>query len=284
MLTKDEKKYLAKISASKRASVKPFDPKAKETGDLIVKKIEEKLPTARVLFMGATALRIAGQDDIDIYVLAKQKNFDKYLPTLKKLFGKPKHTHKTFVEWKFEENSYPVELYLTEPPQKHIKIYEILKSNQKLLKEYENLKLSFDGKSYKDYQKAKYEFYHEVASSAYNRILPTDAKDFLGKEIEVVMDRPLGSKHPKHRFVYEANYGYIPNTKSPDGEELDAYYLGVNKPLKKTKGICIAIIHRTDDDDDKLVIVPKGTELTDEEIYEQTKFQEQWFKHAIIRK
>lgn len=41
-------------------------------------------------------------------------------------------------------------------------------------------------------------------------------KDFLGKEVEVAIDRPLGTTHPKPRFVYEVNYGYIPNTKSPD--------------------------------------------------------------------
>ncbi len=112
----------------------------------------------------------------------------------------------------------------------------------------------------------------------------SQAKNFLGKEVEVIIDRPLGSKHPKHDFEYKSNYGYIPNTISPDGEELDAYYLGTNKPLKKARGICIAIIHRTNDDDDKLVIVPKEIKISDKEIEEQTKFQEQWFKHEIIRK
>jgi len=114
--------------------------------------------------------------------------------------------------------------------------------------------------------------------------MPTNAKDFLGKEVEVVIDRPLGSKHPKHDFIYEANYGHIPNTKSPDNEELDAYYLGIEKPIKKAKGLCIAIIHRTNDNDDKLIVVPKGIKLSDEEIEKQTKFQEKWFKHIIIRK
>jgi inorganic pyrophosphatase len=111
----------------------------------------------------------------------------------------------------------------------------------------------------------------------------TNAKDFLGKEVEVVMDRPLGSKHPKHGFEYEANYGYVPNTISPDGEELDVYFLGTDKPLKKAKGICVAIIHRTNDNDDKLVVVPNGVELTDDQIDKQTKFQEQWFEHEIVR-
>jgi len=112
----------------------------------------------------------------------------------------------------------------------------------------------------------------------------TNAKDFLGKEVEVIIDRPIGSKHPKHGFVYEANYGYIPNTKSPDGEELDTYYLGVDEPIKKAKGTCIAIVHRTNDDDDKLIVAPEGIELTDEEINKQIEFQEQWFEHEIIRK
>lgn len=112
----------------------------------------------------------------------------------------------------------------------------------------------------------------------------TNAKDFLGKKVEVIIDRPLGSKHPKHGFKYEVNYGYISNTISPDGEELDAYYIGINEPLKKASGICIAIIHRTNDNDDKLIVVPEGTELTDKEIEKLTNFQEQWFEHKIISK
>ena len=111
-----------------------------------------------------------------------------------------------------------------------------------------------------------------------------NTKDYLGKEVEVVIDRPLKSKHPEHGFVYQANYGFIPNTLSPDGGELDAYYLGVNKPIKKARGICIAVIHRTNDDDDKLVVVPKGTKLSEEEIEKQIEFQEKWFKHKIVRK
>ena len=56
-------------------------------------------------------------------------------------------------------------------------------------------------------------------------------KHYLGKEVTVKIDRPLGTKHPKHGFIYQCNYGYIPNTISGDGEELDAYVLGVHKPL-----------------------------------------------------
>ncbi len=65
------------------------------------------------------------------------------------------------------------------------------------------------------------------------------------------MDRPMGSKHPIHRIVYPVNYGYVPGALSEDGEELDAFVLGVSKPIQKFKGVCIAVIHRTNDRDDK---------------------------------
>lgn len=111
----------------------------------------------------------------------------------------------------------------------------------------------------------------------------TTSKDYLNKNVHVVMDRPLGSKHPKHGFEYLTNYGYIPNTTSGDGEELDAYVLGVNTPLKEFQGTCIAVIHRTDDDDDKLIVVPDGTNLTNDEIDKMVEYQEKWFQHIILR-
>ncbi len=109
------------------------------------------------------------------------------------------------------------------------------------------------------------------------------AKQFLGKEVEVIFDRPLGSKHPKHGFTYEVNYGYLENVKAPDGEDLDAYYLGTNQPLQKVTGIVKAIVHRLDNDDDKLVVMPKNISMNDDEISRSVHFQEQWFKHQILR-
>ena len=91
-------------------------------------------------------------------------------------------------------------------------------------------------------------------------------REYLGKIVEVKIDRPLGSKHPKHGFIYQVNYGYIPNTISGDGEELDVYVLGEHEPIEKFKGEVIAIIHRTNDDDDKLIVMEKGRNYTDDQI------------------
>ena len=109
------------------------------------------------------------------------------------------------------------------------------------------------------------------------------AKEFLGRDVQVVFDRPLGSKHPKHGFVYEVNYGYIPGVMAADGEELDAYFLGTEESLDNADGTVVAIIHRENDDDDKLVVMPKGENMTDEEIMQKVAFQEQFFKSIVIR-
>ena len=107
--------------------------------------------------------------------------------------------------------------------------------------------------------------------------------EYLNKIWKIKIDRPMGSKHPKHGFIYPVNYGYVPNTISGDSEELDAYVLGIYEPLETFTGKCIAIIHRTNDNDDKLIIVPESKTFTDEEIKVLTDFQEQYFTSIILR-
>lgn len=112
----------------------------------------------------------------------------------------------------------------------------------------------------------------------------TNAKDYLGRIVDITIDRPLHSNHPKHRWSYQLNYGFVPNTLSPDGEELDAYVIGINEPIEKFSGVCIAVIHRVNDSDDKLVVVTNDkADITDEEIRIATNFQEQFFQSILIR-
>lgn len=108
-------------------------------------------------------------------------------------------------------------------------------------------------------------------------------KDYIGKMLNVIIDRPFGSKHPKHGFIYPVNYGYLPNTVSGDNEEIDCYVLGVFEPINEFYGKCIAVLHRTNDDDDKLIITD-GKNYSDDAINALVEFQERYFKHIIIRK
>lgn len=79
------------------------------------------------------------------------------------------------------------------------------------------------------------------------------------------------------------NYGYVPNTISADGEELDAYLIGEFEPVTSSKGKVIAIIHRTNDDDDKLIVSKNGNDYSDDAIRTLTEFQERYFDSIIIR-
>ena len=108
-------------------------------------------------------------------------------------------------------------------------------------------------------------------------------KEYLGKELNIVIDRELGSKHPEYGFIYPVNYGYVPGTVSGDGEELDCYLLGVFEPVKTYKGKCIAIVHRLNDDDDKMIVVPENKEYSDDAINALIEFQERYFEHIIVR-
>lgn len=104
----------------------------------------------------------------------------------------------------------------------------------------------------------------------------------IGQTVTVKVDRPLGSRHPRHAdILYSVNYGFIPGIMAPDGEEQDAYILGVSEPVEEFTGKVIAIIHRWDDCEEKWVVVPEGLYLTEEEIMEQVAFQEQYFETAI---
>ena len=109
-----------------------------------------------------------------------------------------------------------------------------------------------------------------------------DTKEYLNKTVTIKIDRPMSSRHPKHGFFYPINYGFVPNTTSGDGEELDAYLLGVFEPVETYTGKCIAIIHRTDDNDDKLIIIPKDKSYTLDQIRALTEFQERFFESGII--
>ncbi|MDD3224134.1 MAG: inorganic pyrophosphatase [Clostridium sp.] len=104
----------------------------------------------------------------------------------------------------------------------------------------------------------------------------------MNKIVKVVIDRPLGSYHPNHKDIYYfVNYGYIPGIIAPDGEEQDAYVLGINKAIKEFIGEVVAIIHRNDDVEEKWVVVPQGMKITKVEIQKQIHFQEQYFDTSI---
>lgn len=104
----------------------------------------------------------------------------------------------------------------------------------------------------------------------------------IGKSVKVIVDRPLGTYHPKHPDIYyTVNYGYIEGVIAADGEEQDAYILGVDVPIKEFCGKVIAMIHRVDDVEEKWVVAPTGAFFSKDEIMQQVNFQERFFETEI---
>ena len=109
-------------------------------------------------------------------------------------------------------------------------------------------------------------------------------KKIIGTIVSGVVDRPLGSHHPKHtHIIYPINYGYVEGVLGGDGEEQDAYILGTDKPIDRFIGKVIAIYHRLNDNEDKWIVALDDKKYTDEEILAAINFQEQYFKGELIR-
>lgn len=162
----------------------------------------------------------------------------------------------------------------------YILFRDYLNQHADTAKAYESLKLSLAEAAPVDagreqYLQGKKDFIAAVLRKAL-------ATSFLGQIVEIKIDRPLGSAHPKHPdLIYPVNYGFIPGVFGGDGEEMDVYLLGVDGPVFKSSAQIIAVVHRLDDEEDKLVGAPVGTHFTKAEIEKSVAFQEQYFKTEV---
>lgn len=130
------------------------------------------------------------------------------------------------------------------------------------------------------FRRIKYDIMEEIKIKF--RFFVERKDDMIGKIVRVTVDRPLGSYHPKHKdMYYPINYGYIEGIIAPDGEEQDAYILGIDEAVQEFVGEVIAVIHRKDDVEEKWVVAPKGEKYSAEEIMEQVSFTEQYFESEV---
>lgn len=108
-------------------------------------------------------------------------------------------------------------------------------------------------------------------------------RKFMGKTVDVIIDRPIGFVHHTKGITlhYTVNYGYLPGVTGGDGEEQDVYVLGVDTPLQRFTGRIIGAIRRRDDNEDKLVAAPEGTVIHQNQIAEAVHFVEKYFDSKV---
>ncbi len=166
MLSEAQAKYLLTIPDDKTVTIYPFTLELEAIAEELVTTAQKAVPDLLVRHMGASALGLSGQGDLDIYILCSQDQFDSHLPALIEVFGEPTKRGETSIKWAFEKNGFPVELYLTDPSseamQEQMKVFELLRDNEDLRKEYELLKEQMNGRSFRGYQTVKYEFYNRI--------------------------------------------------------------------------------------------------------------------------
>lgn len=162
----------------------------------------------------------------------------------------------------------------------YINFRDYLNKTPSAAKEYEELKVSLARQvpidsSREKYLKGKHDFIVYTLRKAL-------VKSYLGKTVNLSIDRPIGSIHPEHDdIIYPINYGFIPKVLGGDGEELDVYLLGVDVPVREYTARIIGIVHRRNDIEDKLVAAPEGICFTSEEIMKAVRFQEQYYDSEI---
>ena len=164
MLSPDEQNYLDHLLPEKAEEIiviKPYDPGLENIANDVIQEIHATIPDANIRFMGASELGISGQNDIDVYVLGSSGRLGGWILKLNELFGE-----QIKGKWQFNRDGFEISIYAADPEsptqKKQIEVFEKLKGNKSILKDYEKLKESMNGKTYKDYQIAKYEFYHAL--------------------------------------------------------------------------------------------------------------------------
>lgn len=162
----------------------------------------------------------------------------------------------------------------------YINFRDYLNSTPAVAKAYEDLKVLLAKQAPVDNGREKYlRGKHDFIVYTLRKALVYSYRE---KMVDVVIDRPIGSVHPKYEdMIYPLNYGFIPNVFGGDDEELDVYLMGVNVPVKEYKAKVIAIVHRHNDVEDKLVAAPEGMSFTKMEIEDAVRFQEQYFESEI---
>lgn len=163
----------------------------------------------------------------------------------------------------------------------YINFRDYLNKNPDIAKEYEDLKVSLAADAPKDRGREKYlKGKHDFIVYTLRKAL---VKSYLGKTVDIKIDRPIGYVHQKEKYslTYPINYGYIPGVLGGDGEELDVYLMGVDKPVSEYKVKIIGIVHRENDVEDKLIAAPENMNFNQAQIAEAIHFQEKYYKTHV---
>lgn len=160
-----QEKYLSYFPDDKVVEIKPYDSRVRLVAEGIIETLKNALPEVHVHFGGGAALGIAGQNDIDIEMLSHPDKFAELTPIITGLYGEPARKGSS-VKWEFNKSGFDVELALVDEHSPYvaerIRIFEILSQDEKLRREYEQMKLPYGTVNFKEYMRKKYDFFNRL--------------------------------------------------------------------------------------------------------------------------
>ena len=166
MLTEQQEKFIASLLPEAIAHVQRYDPQTMTVAGDFCEDLQKSLPYAAIHYFGSTRLGISGENDIDIGIIAGERVVA-YLSTLTSRFGEPYISeHGAVYRWKITNQKFPIDVFLVEKPteriQESLDTQQILEARGDLRTQFEKIKQSCNGKSLRDYTRAKFEFFNTV--------------------------------------------------------------------------------------------------------------------------
>lgn len=153
----------------KTFKLEPWTPKVSEVAENLVSDIKRVTPELEILFMGAAALKLPGKNDIDLDILCDKKDIGAYANKLVPVLGNPKEINDNLAAWNYELDGLEIDLILSDPGTSHVpaqkRVFEILKANIELQKEYIKLKIECDGMPYVEYENRKRSFFEMIINT-----------------------------------------------------------------------------------------------------------------------
>ena len=173
MLTPKQEQWIETLSSDRTISIVPYDPRTEELFERVKNKIQGVLGSdINVWHVGASSLRISGQDEIDVQVPVEIEKFPACISLLETIFGKVRKIYPTRARFEVREDGKKIDFALVDANNEdwlnHVKFQNYMKSYPLELERYRILKEELNGMIVKEYYRRKTEFINEILAKAQN--------------------------------------------------------------------------------------------------------------------
>lgn len=198
LLKESPKDYLFSYlySSSQNVKLLPYDPKAYLIGEEISKMLQEKISNVKVYFVGSVALKIHGQNDIDIIVAYKKGELKQKITEISEIYGKPVRKRANHAIWNNDVAGYELQIQLLDKNSNYFKeqlfLFNKLLLDKELLSQYKQLKSELDGSSERTYHQKRMGFYNTLLTTRKPQVKKKSTHKTLKIFLQIVLFFMIG--------------------------------------------------------------------------------------------